>query len=114
MLSFNAISSNIDEVLSINLSANVFVFGVFNNIHHEDWLTCSGGTDRLGELYLKFSAACPAAIVHRNLFFHLFQQIKSSESKVKFRQASNPSNPAKLAYAIKTKTLIMERLTNCQ
>ena len=39
------ISSNIDEVLSINPSANVFVFGDFN-VHHKDWLTYSGGTDR--------------------------------------------------------------------
>ena len=29
-----------------------------------------------------FSAACAAAIVHRNHFFHLYQQNKSSESKV--------------------------------
>ena len=29
---------HIDEVLSINLSANVFVFGDFN-IHQKDWLT---------------------------------------------------------------------------
>ena len=29
-----------------------------------------------------FSAACAAAIVHRNHFFHLHQQNKSSESKV--------------------------------
>ena len=33
-----------------------------------------------------FSAACAAAIVYRNHFFHLYQQNKSSESKVKFRQ----------------------------
>ena len=46
---FEAISSNIDEVLSINPSANVFVFGDFN-VHHKDWLTYSGGTDRPGEL----------------------------------------------------------------
>ena len=31
-----------------------------------------------------FSAACAAAIVHRNNFFRLYQQNKSSESKVKF------------------------------
>ena len=37
---------------------------------------------------LWFSAACAAAIVHRNHFFRLYQQNKSSESKVKFRQAS--------------------------
>ena len=36
-----------------------------------------------------FSAACAAVIVHRNHFFHLYQKDKSSESTVKFRQASN-------------------------
>ena len=41
---FDSISSNIDEVLSINPSANVFVFGDFN-VHHKDWLTYSNGTD---------------------------------------------------------------------
>ena len=51
---FDSVSSNIDEVLSINPSANVFVFGDFN-VHHKDWLTYSGGTDRPGELYYNFS-----------------------------------------------------------
>ena len=51
---FNSVSSNIDEVLSINPSANVFVFGDFN-VHHKDWLTYSGGTDRPGELCYNFS-----------------------------------------------------------
>ena len=233
---FDSISSNIDEVLSINPSANKFVFGDFN-VHHKDWLTYSGGTDRPGELcynfsisnnitfllgsltvtlspalldlfvssdtsicstmafpplrnsdhvvssfyidfpinskqdtpfhcvasdyshvdwdglcdhlrdvpwkdvftlsasaaasefcewvqvgvdvyiphckyqvkphsYPWFSAVCAAAIVHRNLFFfHLYQQNKSSESKVKFRQASNHCKrvleAAKLEYATK-------------
>ena len=46
---FNSISSNIDEVLFINPSANVFVFGDFN-VYYKDWLTSSGGTDRPGEL----------------------------------------------------------------
>ena len=41
---FDSISSNIDEVLSINPSVNVFVFGDFN-VHHKDWLTYFGGTD---------------------------------------------------------------------
>ena len=36
-----------------NPSANVFAFGDFN-IHHKDWLTYSGGTDRPGELGCKF------------------------------------------------------------
>ena len=48
------ISSNIDEVLSIKPSSNVFVSGEFN-VHHKDWLTCSGGTERPGELCYNFS-----------------------------------------------------------
>ena len=55
-----------------------------------------------------FSAACAAAILHRNHFFHLYQRGKSS--KVKFRQASNRCKrvleAAKLAYANKTKESI--------
>ena len=36
-----------------------------------------------------FSAACTAAIVHRNQFFRLYRKDESSDSKVKFRlQAS--------------------------
>ena len=57
-----------------------------------------------------FSASCAAAIVHRNHFFHLHQMDKSSDSKVEFRQASNRCKrvlePAKLAYANKTKEFI--------
>ena len=57
-----------------------------------------------------FSPACAAVIVHRNHFFHLYQQNKSSESKVKSRQASNRCKKvleaAKLAYATKTKESI--------
>ena len=57
-----------------------------------------------------FSAACAAAIVHRNHPFSLYQQNKSSGSKVKLRQASNHCKrdleAAKLAYATKTKESI--------
>ena len=57
-----------------------------------------------------FSAACAAPIVHRNHFFPLYQQNKSSESKVKFRQASNCCKrvleAATLVYANKTKESI--------
>ena len=57
-----------------------------------------------------FSAACAAAIVHRNHFFHLYQREKSSDSKVTFRQASNHCKrvleAAKLTYANKTKESI--------
>ena len=42
----DAISSSIDEILSMNPSANVFVFGDFN-VHHNNSLTYSDGTDRL-------------------------------------------------------------------
>ena len=51
---FYYISSNIDDVLLIKPSANVFVFGNFN-VHHKDWVTYSGGTDRPGELCSNFS-----------------------------------------------------------
>ena len=51
---FDFASSNIDEIILINPSANVFVFGDFN-VHHRDWLTYFGGTDRPGELCCNFS-----------------------------------------------------------
>ena len=57
-----------------------------------------------------FSVACAAAIVHRNHFFRLYQKDKSSDSKVKFRQAINCCRrvleAAKLAYANKKKESI--------
>ena len=60
-----------------------------------------------------FSADCAAAIVYKNHFFHLYQKDKSSDSKVKFRQASNHwkrvLEAAKLAYANKTKESIMSQ-----
>ena len=56
------------------------------------------------------SAACVAAIVHRNYFSCFYQQNKSSESKVKFRQASNcwkrVLKAAKLVYTNKRKESI--------
>ena len=56
------------------------------------------------------SAACAAAIVHRNHFFRLYQREKSSDSKAKFRQASNRCKrvleAAKLTYANKKKESI--------
>ena len=57
-----------------------------------------------------FSAAGAAAIVHRNRFFRLYQKDKSSDSNVKFKQASNLCKrvleAAKLAYTNKTKQTI--------
>ena len=61
-----------------------------------------------------FSAACAATIVHRNHFFRFYQQNRSSESKVKFRQASNCCKrvleATKLAYATKTKESITSQV----
>ena len=54
---FYSISSNIDEVLSINPST-VFVFGDFNN-HRKVWPTYSGGTDQPGELLYFFHLKLP-------------------------------------------------------
>ena len=51
---FDSISSDIDEVLSSNLSANVCVFGDFNG-HHKEQLIYSGRTDRASELCYNFS-----------------------------------------------------------
>ena len=57
-----------------------------------------------------FSIACAPAEVHRNHFFRLYQQNKSSESKVKFREAINRCKrvleAAKPAYANKIKESI--------
>ena len=47
-------SIKIGEVLLINPSANMFVFGDFN-VYHKDWLTYSGGTDRPSEFCYNFS-----------------------------------------------------------
>ena len=43
----------VNGVLLINPSANMFFIGDFT-VHHKDWLTCSSGTDRSGELYYNF------------------------------------------------------------
>ena len=51
---FDSISSNIDKAILIKPPADVFVFRDFN-VHHKNWLTYSGGTDRPGELSYNFS-----------------------------------------------------------
>ena len=59
-----------------------------------------------------FLTASAAGIIHRNHFYHLFQQNKP-EYKVKFKQASNHcqrvSEAAKLAYANNTKESIASK-----
>ena len=58
-----------------------------------------------------FSGACAAVIVHRNHFFRLYQKVKSSDGKVKFRLPSNQCKrvleAAKLAYANTQKSLLL-------
>ena len=51
-----------------------------------------------------FQLLVVAAIVHRNYFFCFYEKDKSSDSKVKFRQASNRCKI--VAYANKTKESI--------
>ena len=61
-----------------------------------------------------FSAVCAGTITHRNNCFHLYQQNKSCESKLKFRQAINRSvralKAAKLAHADKAKSITSQKL----
>ena len=74
-------------------------------------------TDVSWEDIFKIDASA-AAMVHRNHFFRLYQKDKSSESKVKFRQASNRCKrvleAAKLAYANKTKESITSQKLRCR
>ena len=51
---FDSISSNRDQVLSINAFTNEFIFRDFN-VHPKDWLTYSGRTDISSELCYNFS-----------------------------------------------------------
>ena len=65
-----------------------------------------------------FSAACAAAIIHRNHFFCLYQKDKSSDSKLKIRQGSKCCKrvleAAKLAYANKAKeSITFQKLGSC-
>ena len=46
---FDTILSNIDELLLINLSANVLFFGDWN-VNNKGWLTYSGRAGKPGEL----------------------------------------------------------------
>ena len=58
-----------------------------------------------------FSAACAAAIAHRNHFFRLYQHNKSFGSKLKFRKASNRCKRVLEAYVNKTKESLLSQET---
>ena len=72
-------SSYIDKVLSINPSANIFVFGDFD-VHHKDWLTYSGGTDRVNSVIISndltqmvnFSTQIPECHSHSPALLYFF------------------------------------------
>ena len=61
---YDSLSSNIDEIPPINLSANVFLFADFD-FHHKDKLTYSCGVDRPGEIYYNFSIFSPLNLEKR-------------------------------------------------
>ena len=76
----------------------MFIFGYFN-VHHKDWLTYSGGTDRPGELCYKFTISndlsqmvnfltrIPDCDSHSPAFLDLFI---SSDSSICSRMAFPP------------------------
>ena len=87
-----------NKVLLINQSTNVFVFADFK-IHHQDWLTCSGRTDRHGKLYYNFSnSKRPYSMVNFSTCipdcdFHslaLFDIFLSSDPSICFAMAFPP------------------------
>ena len=92
---FDPISSNIDEVLWINQSANVFVFGDFN-VLQKDWLTYSGGTDRPDELFYNFST--PNDLTR---MFNFPTQISDCDSH----------NPALLHFFLLTLVIVLQWLS---
>ena len=59
-----------------------------------------------------FSSACSAAIVHRNHIFCLYQKDKSSDSKVKFRHASNHCRRVLEASTLKYVNKAQESITS--
>ena len=69
---FEPISSITDEVLSINPSANVFLFGDFK-AQHEDWITYFDGNDRPGKLSNKLTQLF-------NLLYQILTVISKSNS----------------------------------
>ena len=98
---FDSILSNIDGVLLINPSANVFVFEDFN-VHHKHG---TGETDRPVELCYNFSISIdftqvinfltwiPDCDSHRPAFFHLFlSSVDSICSAMAFPPWGNPDH----------------------
>ena len=83
---FYSISSNIDEVLLINPSANVFVFRDFN-VHHKDWLNYSGGISNNLTQMVNFSTRIPDFNSYSPALLDLFL---SSDANICSTMASPP------------------------
>ena len=80
---FNAIASNIDEFLSINPFANVFVFGDLN-VHYKDWLTYCQTTLPGWLAFLLGSLSVNLSTLFQMSFFFLILVFDPSNSKGMF------------------------------
>ena len=76
-LVFYSISSIIDEVVSINPSANVLVFGDIN-VHHKDWVTYSGGISNNLTQIVNFPTRIPDCDSHSPALLDLFISVDTS------------------------------------
>ena len=102
--SLSTVSSNMDQVLSVNPSANLFVFGDFS-IHHNEWLIYSGRTTRLDELCYN----CPSqtTLLRFNI---VFPALVNSHYVVGSVSIEFPSNSGRDAVFIIQLITILERI----
>ena len=105
---FDAISSNIDDILSINPSADVFAFADFK-VHHKDWLTYSWRTDTPDELcyisndltqMVNFPTWIPACDSHNPAHLDLF--ISSDTSICSTMASSTLENSDHIVVSVST------------
>ena len=78
---FDSISSNIDEVLSINPSANVLFFGDLDVVH-KGCLTYSGGTAGPGDLVTQ--RCCLLHLIKQNCLVKIFLRTLILMTQVSF------------------------------
>ena len=90
---FDSSSSNIDELLSINSSANFFVFGDFK-VHHKDWLTYSTISNDLTQMiYLYYTILDLFIPSNANICSTMaFPQLENSDHVVVSVSIDFPSN----------------------
>ena len=99
-----------EDIFKLSASAAATEFCEWAQVGIDVYITQTSGQTSLISMVF---TSCTPAIIHRNHFFRLYQQNISSESKVKFRQASNCCKSvleaAKLAHANKTKSSSLPR-----